>query len=43
MSFDVLYTSEDSINQAKENFTQKKQKETYNRLKGEIEKRKNLT
>ncbi len=42
-SFDDLYTSEDSINQAKENLIQKKQKETYNRLKGEIEKRKNLT
>ena len=39
-SFDDLYTSEDSINQAKENFTQKKQKETYNRLKGEIKKKK---
>ena len=43
-SFDELYTAEDTINQAKDNFTQiKKQKETYIRFKGEIEKRKNLT
>ena len=43
-SFDNLYTAEDTINQAKANFTQiKGQKETYNRFKGEIEKRKNLT